>query len=174
LLIDYVRETLLQVLQEIDEDGDNRVSRKEFRTLMAHCDARVALVDLDVDADAFAIVSDYLFDPDPSDPDGPEQELSFKDFLNRVLKMRSCNQATVMDIMELTKFVQREDVGVKYHNNKVSESVRDDLACAFAKVQPADKQSLQTVEGRMADGVDQQFSRLLGRLDQTQQKLTSS
>jgi hypothetical protein len=93
ILVDYVKETLLKVLQEFDDEGDGLVSRNEFDALMVNPDARKAFIDLDVNPDNFKTVSEFLFEPD--EPGGEEKQLTFTTFLKRVMQMRSSNQARV-------------------------------------------------------------------------------
>jgi hypothetical protein len=78
-LIDYVRDTLLHVLNEIDADGNGTVSRVEFAQLCQDPRCLAALEDLDVDMENFESMTGFLFDPD--EPGEPEKELSFSDML---------------------------------------------------------------------------------------------
>jgi hypothetical protein len=131
ILIDYVRETLLKTLMEIDEESDGMISRREFDALMENEDAKAALIDLDVDPEMFGAVSSYLFDP--AEPGGPEKELTFAEFLKRVLKMRASEKARVLDIMEMQKHIQKEHAKTAHEISVAKEAILDDISTKSAK-----------------------------------------
>jgi hypothetical protein len=106
-LIDYVKDTLLRVLKDIDEDDNGMISRNEFAVLCSDERSKKAFEDLDVDPDSFEKMTGFLFDPD--EPGEPDKELEFADMLKRVLSMRGTKTATVFDIMELNKHITRQN-----------------------------------------------------------------
>jgi voltage-gated sodium channel len=160
ILIDYVRETLLKTLTKIDEEsdggGDGMISRTEFDKLMADDDAKSALIELDVDPDMFGAVSAYLFDP--AEPDGPEKELGFAEFLQRVLKMRSKEQARVLDIMEMQKHIQKEHAKTASEIAKAKEDILKDIS-------GTSDTRLQTVEASLEAKIEDKLSLIYEKLD---------
>merc|ERR1719183_1631661 len=126
ILIDYVRETLLKTLMELDEESDGMISRREFDALMENQDAKAALIDLDVDPEMFGAVSSYLFDP--AEPGGPEKELTFAEFLKRVLKMRASEKARVLDIMEMQKHIQKEHSKTAMEITNAKKDILNDIS----------------------------------------------
>merc|ERR1719316_136703 len=105
MAIDKTREKFQEVLQEIDEDGNGKVSRAEFKALIEHPEAREAFIELDVDIENFDAMAAHMFDP--IQPGGEEEEMEFADFLQRVLRMRSGNVAKYNDVVEVNKLVLR-------------------------------------------------------------------
>jgi hypothetical protein len=156
ILIDYVRETLLKTLMEIDEESDGMISRREFEALMENEDARAALIDLDVDPEMFGAVSAYLFDP--SEPGGPEKELTFADFLKRVLKMRSKEQARVLDIMEMQKHIQKE-------HSKTALEISNAKAGILDEITAKSESRLKAVESSLEAKIDEKLSMINEKLD---------
>jgi voltage-gated sodium channel len=104
--IDFVRERLLTVLNEIDEDANGMISRVEFNQLCADERSQQAFLDLDVDIENFESMTGFLFDAD--EPGEPDKELPFADMLKRVLMMRATQNARVFDVMEVSKHSTRQ------------------------------------------------------------------
>jgi hypothetical protein len=105
VLVDTVRETLLSVLQQFDEDGNNCVSKDEFELLMKDPGAVDALASLDIDVSQFTKLAAFLFE---EDEDGQSAELPFKEFMKRCLEMRSTNTARVLDLHQMSKSISGE------------------------------------------------------------------
>merc|ERR1712046_164349 len=137
-LIDYIHETLLHVLNEIDEDSNGTLSRVEFVQLCQDPRCLEALSDLDVDMENFESMTGFLFDPD--EPGEPEKELSFSDMLKRVLTMRGGNTARVFDMMELNKHITRQ-------TQMVAEKITQNLNSAPGS--PKTPKSTASLAGRM-------------------------
>jgi hypothetical protein len=139
VLIDYVKETLLKELNEISP-GVQLVSRQQFKDLLENENVMAAFDDLDVDPDAFELIEGLVFDPDT--PGGPEKELSFADFLKRVLSMRNGNVARVVDTIEVNKLIKKssDDVIAMLDNNEAAQA---------SKKKPSDAEPLvQLIEDR--------------------------
>jgi hypothetical protein len=105
VLIDYVKETLLKELENVSPDGDDQISRAEFKVLLDIPNVNAAFEDLEVDPDAFELIEGLVFDPD--EPGGEDKQLSFADFLKRVLSMRNSNPARVVDTIEVNKLIKK-------------------------------------------------------------------
>jgi voltage-gated sodium channel len=156
ILIDYVRETLLKTLMEIDEESDGMISRREFEALMENESARNALIELDVDPEMFGAVSAYLFDP--AEPGGPEKELTFADFLQRVLKMRSTEQARVLDIMEMQKHIQKEHSKTATEITNAKQDILNDISSKS-------ESRLNAVESSLEAKIEEKLSMINEKLD---------
>jgi voltage-gated sodium channel len=162
-LIDYVRETLLKVLDDIDKDGNGMVSRVEFSAMCADPRCRSAFEDLDVDMDNFEKMTGFLFDPD--DPDDEDKELGFADMLKRVLTMRGTNTARVFDIMELNKHITRqcERLGDRLtrDNKRGDPSRKDDISTPIGAGHVVDR----------LNDLEQRFENRMGGVERAVQSL---
>jgi voltage-gated sodium channel len=169
ILVDYVKETLLKVLQEFDDEGDGLVSRREFDALMVNEDAREAFIRLDVNPDNFKTVSEFLFEPD--EPGGPEKELTFAVFLKRVMQMRSSNQARVLDVMELNKMVARSqrqvEAKIAEMETKVDPDIQREVEAKLAQMQAR----LEEEQKKRADEIDETKRRIEAKLDEKFKRL---
>eukprot|EP00929_Paragymnodinium_shiwhaense_P063985 TRINITY_DN3201_c0_g1_i1.p1 TRINITY_DN3201_c0_g1~~TRINITY_DN3201_c0_g1_i1.p1 ORF type:complete len:790 (-),score=192.92 TRINITY_DN3201_c0_g1_i1:89-2458(-) len=105
MTVAFVKQKLEEVILEIDENSDMIVQKDEFLQIISSPQAVVALNDVDVDACCLVDFADVLF---PPDEDGEECGLDFEEFMEAVLQLRGSNQATVKDVMHLTKVVRNE------------------------------------------------------------------
>ncbi|CAK9042818.1 unnamed protein product [Durusdinium trenchii] len=86
----------------LDADGDNRISKEEFDTLLSKPEAAKALMNIGVDVVGLVDYRDVLFGNEGS------MELSFAEFMEAILELRGTNNAKVKDIVDLRKFVSQE------------------------------------------------------------------
>jgi hypothetical protein len=102
LLVNYVKTTLQHMLitSGIDADGDHKIARSEFETLLELPGAARAIQEVGVDVVGLMDFTDFIF------KDG--KELSFPDFMDTILQLRGTNTATVKDIVDLRKLVVLE------------------------------------------------------------------
>lgn len=120
VLINYVKTRLIGVLQTLDEDGNGTISKSEFDQLMNIPEAYHALMDLGVDVHNLLSLGDHLFETDDNEPGrkanpgqasetaGEEEEersMTFADFLEMVIRLRSDNAPSVADIVDLRKLI---------------------------------------------------------------------
>jgi voltage-gated sodium channel len=115
ILIDYTKETLLKELNEI-APGETSVTRAQFLALLDNQNVMNAFEQLDVDGDAMELIEGMIFDPD--NPGEPDKEMSFADFLKRVLKMRNQETARVVDTIEVNKLIKKSSDAI---TEKLSE-----------------------------------------------------
>jgi len=99
--VDFVTTKLQGILDKLDENGDRRISKAEFMTIMEHEEAVHALDEVGVDPVGIIDFADFIFDGTSEEEVG----LDFPDFMDLVLKFRGSNTATVKDIVDLRKFV---------------------------------------------------------------------
>lgn len=100
--IEFVKHALLDRLFELDTDGDRELDSKQFDTLMGDQSVIKALEEFGVDVDSFIMMRDSIFqDPSTRHP----RKLTFAEFLEKVLQLRSDNQASVMDIVRLQNLI---------------------------------------------------------------------
>merc|ERR1711934_555447 len=88
---------------DFDRNKDGRITRSEFVQLLDISDAVKALDNVGVDPVALVDFADIIFDD--IDEDG---SISFGDFMSTVFALRGKNQATVKDIVDVRKYMQRE------------------------------------------------------------------
>lgn len=98
MLVSYVSSRMAKVVHDLDEDGDNCVSRDEFEQLLTHVDASRALQDVGVDVAGLVDFADVIFEE--------EETLSFGRFMEVVLELRGTNSATVKDMMGLRRLLR--------------------------------------------------------------------
>lgn len=102
-----VKDGFLDIIRRggIDTNGDNMISRSEFREILNSPDAVKLLTKVGVDVYAFVDLADFLFQAE----DGhEEQPMTFLEFMECVLSLRGTNMATVKDIVDLRKFIKTQ------------------------------------------------------------------
>lgn len=106
----------------LDADNSHTISKCEFETLLLKPEAAIALDNIGVDVVGLVDMVDLIFEDD--------EELSFPDFIDLVLRLRGSNKATVRDVVNLRKYVQNEMRNVVQSVTEVvssfSETIRDD------------------------------------------------
>jgi voltage-gated sodium channel len=95
------RDNLKDIVDELDTNGDGRISYKEFKGIFDHKHALQSLSDIDVDPISVVDFTDHFFIKD-----GKECDLPFEQFMELLLDLRSSNEATVKDMWYLWKQVQ--------------------------------------------------------------------
>eukprot|EP00927_Polykrikos_kofoidii_P008630 TRINITY_DN13597_c0_g4_i1.p1 TRINITY_DN13597_c0_g4~~TRINITY_DN13597_c0_g4_i1.p1 ORF type:complete len:708 (-),score=83.12 TRINITY_DN13597_c0_g4_i1:518-2614(-) len=100
MVVSFVTEQLHMLLQQVDEDGNRRLTRTEFQQLIVRPDAARMMASVGVDVVGLAEYCDFLF--------GDNELISFSEFIDLVLQLRGTNQATVKDIVDLRKFMKQE------------------------------------------------------------------
>lgn len=86
----------------LDADGDNKISKDEFDTLLSKPEAAKALLNIGVDVVGLVDYRDVLFGKEG------DVELSFAEFMEAILELRGTNNAKVKDIVDLRKFLSQE------------------------------------------------------------------
>jgi len=121
----------------LDADGDNKISKDEFDTLLSKPEAAKALLNIGVDVVGLVDYRDVLFGNEG------DMELSFAEFMEAILELRGTNSAKVKDIVDLRKFVAQETgaiydlVAVATHQTDAStrSSSRATSVAAEVKIQ---------------------------------------
>lgn len=122
-LMDSTKSTIWKVLDNLDVDGNQMISRDELLGVLEDEQACKAFHECGVDVIGLVDFASTLFwDPIRQE----EVELDFSEFMDRSLKLRSTNQATVKDILGLAKIIHAVDVRIT------------DLADYVAKTDDAD------------------------------------
>lgn len=98
----YTKEKLWNMLtnSNLDADGNNMISRDELKELLKQPDACIVLRDLGVDVYGLVDLADVIFEN--------AEELDFPTFMQVVIQLRGCNQATVHDLIMQRKFMGKE------------------------------------------------------------------
>lgn len=101
LNLEYVKSELSTLMQKIDKDEDQQLSRMEIASILGMPDAMKIISKVGVDVDGLIDVADFhLFDK--------KDQIAFSEFLELVLQLRGTNNTTVRDIVDLRKFVLEE------------------------------------------------------------------
>jgi hypothetical protein len=99
-----VKGDLQSIVNQIDENGDTKISRDEFMQIIENPQAGAALAAVGVDVIGLIDAADSIFDTD----DGcAEIELNFPEFLEVVLSLRGSNNTTVKDFVDIRKFLHK-------------------------------------------------------------------
>jgi len=117
LKMSYVKERILFILRNtgLDMNNDGVISRAEFMTLLTNPLASRTFLDVGVDPVNLVDAADFIFHGEELDENGDplDKELSFGDLMEVTLALRGSNTATVRDIVDLRKFVQKEVKSVR-------------------------------------------------------------
>eukprot|EP00929_Paragymnodinium_shiwhaense_P110754 TRINITY_DN7799_c0_g3_i1.p1 TRINITY_DN7799_c0_g3~~TRINITY_DN7799_c0_g3_i1.p1 ORF type:complete len:859 (-),score=176.57 TRINITY_DN7799_c0_g3_i1:95-2485(-) len=127
MLVKYVQEKLEKVMAIIDEDGGGTISRDEFMLILDHHEATDALQDVGVDVVGLIDFADFIFGDSTREQDEEEDEveLTLPEFMEVVLQLRGCNNATVKDIVDLRKFLQISMKNTYNHLEDARERISD-------------------------------------------------
>jgi len=115
LTVNYVKSKLQECFQHggLDTDCDGMISKDEFAKILDNPLAARSLTEVGVDVFGLVDLQDFIFEAEDENGESKEKQLSFCDFMEVVLQLRGSNNATVKDIVDLRKFVQK--------NNKMLE-----------------------------------------------------
>jgi hypothetical protein len=108
-LIETTRSKVIKVLKDLDEDGNGMMSKDEFLQILEHPQACKAFQDVGIDVLGLVDFASTLFWDQLTQR---EEELSFEDFMDRVLKLRDSNGATVKDVLQLARIIHTSDLRV--------------------------------------------------------------
>jgi len=103
LLVNYAIGKVGQIVESLDTDGDMMISKPEFLKILGNQQACKALHDVGVDVVGLVDFAEVLFWDTVLQK---EVHLSFQDFMEIVLNLRSSNAATVKDILSLGRVVR--------------------------------------------------------------------
>jgi hypothetical protein len=96
----FLKTHIGKFLEKIDENHDDSISISEFDTLLQKPKAIKALDEVGIDAMGLIDLRDFIF--------RDAEELTVAQFLEYVLQLRGCNQATVKNIVETRMFITSE------------------------------------------------------------------
>jgi len=119
--VNQVRESILEIMGRIDVDNDDFISRDEFQTLVTDPKAAEILFSVEVDVVSLVELEDFIFEESDDHGNVVDKTLSTSDFMELVLSLRGSNQATVKDIVQLHKFMEKE---MKRLQTKLSSNER--------------------------------------------------
>eukprot|EP00928_Gymnodinium_smaydae_P024560 TRINITY_DN19838_c1_g2_i1.p1 TRINITY_DN19838_c1_g2~~TRINITY_DN19838_c1_g2_i1.p1 ORF type:complete len:842 (-),score=100.48 TRINITY_DN19838_c1_g2_i1:95-2563(-) len=105
MAVNNVNDKLKIVMDGIDSDGNQLVSKYEFKQIVENPAAIAALQAVDVDVVGLVEMADVIFASEPGDEDD-EKLISFEEFVELALQMRNTNQATVKDILYMQKMMK--------------------------------------------------------------------
>lgn len=135
----FLRNTLLELLDCYDKDGDQMLTRTEFEFLMQNPEMNLILDQLGVDQSDLLSLKEVMFDDSDNNwklqkdiavenwGTGTEsvvryKELSFQEFISLVFRLRGVNAVKVGDLVELREFVkQRLDKNKVFIKQRLDE-----------------------------------------------------
>merc|ERR1719191_498244 len=98
LVVDFVRERLLTVLEDTDADGSRTISKDEFRRLIEDPRAQEALTELGVDCKHAVSLSDTLFETENENGELKSKSLGWGELLETVVELRADNAVSVAHV----------------------------------------------------------------------------
>lgn len=110
--------SVLDILECYDVEDDRHLRLPEFKQMMDNVDMQVILRDHDIDFNDLIKLEDVLFEAEGLDGEGEDglvkcKELSFSDFVEKVVQLRGGNSATVTDIVELRGYLNRKFIQIE-------------------------------------------------------------
>mmetsp|Transcript_65088 Transcript_65088/g.115685 ORF Transcript_65088/g.115685 Transcript_65088/m.115685 type:complete len:333 (+) Transcript_65088:3-1001(+) len=118
-----VREKVEEMLRLIDSDGSSTISKKELAEMVQNQKAIKILRSAGVDIAGLLDVADLVFQSDNSGRSF-EKELDIDEFLAVIKSLRGSNTATVKDIMQLRRFMNKKTTLSVNHLERVEERLR--------------------------------------------------
>lgn len=103
MLKDWIFSKMEEIVAELDENGDQQISRTEFNLILIKPEAAKILEETGIDPVTLVDYVDFIFETE----DGKDVELSIGAFVEILLSFRNTNVACVKDAVELRKFVHR-------------------------------------------------------------------
>merc|ERR550532_246235 len=102
MTVQFVKKKLVEMLEDtgIDANGNMHISKAESEALLLNPKAARMVQEVGVDVVGLVDFSDFIFQGG--------KDLSFAEFMELVLELRSTNTATVKDIVDLRKFMASE------------------------------------------------------------------
>jgi len=89
-----------------DENNDGCIDFGEFQHMVGNAKVRKVLREADVDVQTLVNFVDVLFEGD--NESGFDEKVPFSTFMERLLKLRGSNTATVKDLVDLRKWMTKE------------------------------------------------------------------
>eukprot|EP00929_Paragymnodinium_shiwhaense_P086008 TRINITY_DN4648_c0_g1_i1.p1 TRINITY_DN4648_c0_g1~~TRINITY_DN4648_c0_g1_i1.p1 ORF type:complete len:953 (-),score=209.70 TRINITY_DN4648_c0_g1_i1:346-3105(-) len=127
ITVNYTKAKLEELLHAmntpVDSNGDMQISKDKFNSILESPEACKALQEVDVDVVGLVDLGDFFFaqKEEEEDEDDSEAEandsttLSFAEFMDLVLQLRGCNTATVKDLVNIRKFVHKDNEVTRNH-----------------------------------------------------------
>lgn len=116
ILLDNVKDILMQVLISSDKNDDTLVNKTEFFSMFHSKMVVSALSEVGIDVFSLPKMAEILYDELESDG---KQGLTFEELMEFLLKMRRQNVTTVKDLVDLKKWIQT------HYDPKVHEFLTD-------------------------------------------------
>jgi len=132
---EMVEENLQKVMDILDEDKDQQVTKGEFLNMLknAHTSPKrreaVELLQNEVGVDVIGIVDfiDFIFDNTDSLGDLDSRQLTFTEFVELMMQLRGENKATVKDVVDMRKFMRAQVRGILDVSKKTTEDVLQEV-----------------------------------------------
>lgn len=110
--VNYLRGSLLDLLELHDKDEDRYVHKEEFDLLMKNPEIHMTLMRFGVDVNDLIALKDVLFEDRTLRTS--IDRISFGTFTELVLRLRGGNRASVRDIVDLREYIQQRFDNLEY------------------------------------------------------------
>lgn len=139
LLVNFVKSQMHRIMASVDANVDEKITKSEFLKVLENGEAAVALHEVGVDPVGLVDSADSIFD-DLECEEGGEKYLSFVDFMEKLLELRGCNNATVKNIVDLGKSIKTEIQRTAEKVQRVEERLKGYKSGRMASVRRCSKE----------------------------------
>jgi len=157
ILANQVMEKMMHVVDSLDENRDRRISYAEFSNMIEKPEVIRCMQDVGVNPVALIDFADLMFFEDTE-----LLELSFDEFMEKVIDMRGTNTATVKDTLQVW-------MSIKKYTHPLIQNVDTRLANMEEKLERISKDADKKFDAKM-----EKFSKLMDKkLERMEQLMTT-
>jgi hypothetical protein len=135
MIVDKVWAKFMGIVKKLDQNGDGKLSWDEFIRIINFDEAIAALESVNVDPETLIDAAEDFFFEDDCGVRVPTP-IPFKDFMSMLLDLRGGQQATVKDVMDLGKRVNRKFSKTSKQMNNIEHQL-ETLVSEVKKVEKA-------------------------------------
>lgn len=99
LMVNFVKEKMTGLLQQLDQDGNGTISKSEFGAVLDNREIVRALDEIGVEVEDLADLTDVIFSGDEED----DRDLTFGEFMEMIIQFRGQNTCKVRDLIDFHK-----------------------------------------------------------------------
>eukprot|EP00927_Polykrikos_kofoidii_P055438 TRINITY_DN49690_c0_g1_i1.p1 TRINITY_DN49690_c0_g1~~TRINITY_DN49690_c0_g1_i1.p1 ORF type:complete len:692 (-),score=90.44 TRINITY_DN49690_c0_g1_i1:321-2396(-) len=126
LQVSHVVGSLQEVtkLYGAEQNGETMISKTSYACVLNDVNAARALAEVGVDVCGMFDLADFIFEFENEQGETNDKELTFRDFVSLVLKLRGTNRSTVKDVQDLRKAIVSCNKGVVNRMQAVETRLR--------------------------------------------------
>jgi len=125
-VLNHTKDKLRGIVEEMDEDGNMLISKREFVRIIDSQAACCALNDVGVDVLGLIESADAIFETDAAvDSPSKDIQLTFDEFIEIVLQLRGSSTSSIKDIVELRRILRGMSEETNQLLTQLSEQIVD-------------------------------------------------